>query len=542
MKKINSAGSYFSITKILVKYIDRNDFDETTDSSEGDKVSYDAKKFVEELENLGPTFIKFGQMLSTRQELLPNIFIKELKKLNSNTDPVPFEDINHVFVDEMGIEISDLYESFEETPLAAASLGQVYRAKLRSGEDVVVKIQKPGVRSIINKDLDFIGKMIDYSQQFSKDFKSFGPTKILDEFKKSLLRELNYKEEANNLKVITENLKDFKNIKFPRLYEAHSSSRVLTMEFIKGSHFSTFSKLSLIEVDGESISKDILKAYLKQIFVDGFFHSDPHLGNIISMGERQIGIIDLGMVTKLGPQLRNELLILIIAISEGKGSKASEIAYRMCSSQKGKDVDIQEFKQKLSRLVKDEFGRSFEEMRCGAIFFEMMKIGSEAGLNFPQELSSMARVLIYLDELIQILAPSLDPTEIIRKNSVKLIKSNFEENTSMTDFYFKAIEAKEVVEKVPVNINRALDQLVNNKIKVTVDAINEDKIILGAQKIANRITSGLVIAALIIGAALLMNVKTSFTLVGYPGFAIILFILASIGGLIILSSIYFKDE
>ncbi len=545
MEGIEKSKVYLKLSKYLLKYSDfSSGMQDVESSSLGKSTSRteDAKNFVKDIESLGPTFIKLGQVLSTRKEILPIEFTSELCKLHSDVDPIDYSIIEEIVENELGAKIKSVFHSFEKEPLAAASLGQVHRAVLKSGQQVVVKIQRPNIYKKIKEDLELIYSVVGYLEKFSETVRRFNPKSMIEEFERTLLQELDYNEEAHNLEVISANLTKFKKIVFPKVYESYTTHKILTMDFIDGRKFSNISNIAMTELNGKEIAHDVFEAYLKQIFVDGFFHSDPHLGNLLFVEPDSIGILDLGMVTKLGPELRSELLSLIVAISEGRGYEASEIAYRLVYPIESVTEDMDFFKKSLSRMVKDEHGRSVERIKAGTILFEVCKIASSAGLYFPPELSSIARTLMYLEELGSILDPSFDPNEAVRDQSIKLLKDNFKSDLSLSDVFLSSVEAKRIVEKIPSNLNKILEDLANKKFKIKVDAIDEDKVMVGIQKIANRITSGLILAALIIGAAMLMNIKTNFILFGYPGFAIILFLIATFGSLILLVNIFFRDE
>jgi predicted unusual protein kinase regulating ubiquinone biosynthesis (AarF/ABC1/UbiB family) len=545
METIEKSKIYLKLSKYLFKYSDFTNGTKDSGSTSLEKSSSrtdDAKKFVEDIESLGPTFIKLGQVLSTRKELLPIEFTDELCKLHSDVKPIDYSIIEKIIEDELGAKIKSIFKSFDKEPLAAASLGQVHKAILKSGELVVVKIQRPNMLQTITTDLKLIYNLVGYLEKVSESIRRYNPKSMIAEFERTLLQELDYNEEAHNLEVISKNLSTFDQIIFPKIYRSYTTTKILTMDFIDGKKFSEISNIKMTEVDGKKIALEVFKAYLQQIFVDGFFHSDPHLGNLLFVEPNKIGILDLGMVTKLGPELRGELLSLIVAISDGRGYEASEIAYRLVYPIESVTEDMIFFKQSLARMVKDEHGKSVSRVKAGSVLFEVCKIASAAGLYFPPELSSIARTLMYLEELGSILDPKFDPNEAVKNQAVKLLKDNFKEDMSLSDVFLSTIEAKRVIEKIPSNFNKVLDDLANKKLSIKVDAIDEDKFMVGIQKIANRITSGLILAALIIGAAMLMNIKSNFILLGYPGFAIILFLIATFGSLFLLVNIFFRDE
>lgn len=546
MNILQKSKLFLKLSKYMFKYANKNfDIDATlnTDSSiDTTTIDEDAKSFVSDLESLGSTYIKLGQLLSTRRELLPPEFILALKKLQSNVEPVAYPDIANVVQDELKAPINKLFSFFDDKPLATASLGQVHRATLMDGTEVVVKVQKPNIVATIKDDLASMRKLVNFLNEKSESFRKYHFQSVLNEFEDNIINELDYDTEFHNLNVISDNLEEFTLLHFPKAYKSYSTHRVLTMDFIVGDKLDEISEFYKTEVNGKVIAKQVFEAYLKQIFVDGFFHSDPHLGNMILIDNDNLGIIDLGMVTKLGPDLRKDLLTLLVAISSGKGAEAAEIAYKLSSNIPGVNQDIVIFKQMISNLIKEEYDRSVKQIKAGSILMSVSKIASNSGLYFPQELSSIARTLMYLDDLARILDPEFNPHEAVRDNATKLFKANYTENLSLSDVFLGAQDLKNFISEFPSKANRLLDDINNQKFSLKIDAIDEVLLLKGIQKIANRITSGLILAAMIIAAAMMMKVDNGFVILGYPGLAFILFMFATLGGVLLLFNMLLKDK
>lgn len=537
---------FLKLSKYLFKYANQNmdlgPVIEEEASLESTSISEDAKSFVADLESLGPTYIKLGQLLSTRRELLPAEFITALKKLQSNVEPIAYPDIVNIIQAELGAQLNKLFTFFDDKPLATASIGQVHRATLMDGSEVVVKVQKPNIVKTIKDDLVSIRKLVNFLNEKSLSFRKYHFQSVLNEFEANIFNELDYINEFNNLSVISKNLENFEHIHFPKAFKSYSTNKLLTMDFIVGDKLDEISEIYKTEIDGKLIAKDVFEAYLKQIFVDGFFHSDPHLGNMILIDSKNLGIIDLGMVTKLGPDLRKDLLSLLVAISSGKGSEAAEIAYRLSSNIPGVEQEITLFKEQISALIKEEHDRSVKQIKAGSVLMSVSKIASNSGLYFPQELSSIARTLMYLDDLARILDPDFNPHEAVKENATKLFKANYTENLSLSDVFLSAQDLKKFLSEFPSKINRILDDINNRKFNLKIDAIDETLLLRGIQKVANRITSGLILAAMIIAAAMMMKVNNGFFILGYPGLAFILFVFAVLGSLTLLFNILFKDK
>lgn len=505
-------------------------------------IEEDAKNFAKDLEALGPTFIKLGQLLSTRSEFLPTEYIEELKNLRDSVSPIEYSEVEKIIHEEFGMSPKDIYKKFEPIPIAAASLGQVHRATLMDGTEVVVKVQKPGIVEIITEDMSSLSKIIGFLDKHSISFHRFNVEGLLEEFKKNIAGELNYLEEAHNLKKMKENLLEFESLIIPQVYESYTRARVLTMDYLEGKNLEHLSNVAITEIDGPKILTQVFKAYLKQIFVDGYFHSDPHMGNLLYMKKDQLGIFDLGMVTRLSPRLKEILLQIVINISEGRGEEAAEVALKIAGELNRVEQNLDSFKEEIASVVKNEYDKSIKQMQAGYVLIEFSKIAARNGYTFPQEMSSIARTLIYLDEVANVLDPEFNPHDAIRDQALSIMRKSQTSTSSISDLLYDAIEFKNLIESFPKKANTILDDIINRKLELKINAIDEDKLIMGFQKVANRITSGLILAAMIIGAAMLMRIETSFIIWGYPGLAIIFFLVAMIGSILLLLNILFRDK
>src|SRR6266487_5251485 len=289
----------------------------------------EAKELAADLEKLGPTFIKLGQLLSTRADLLPEPYLEALARLQDQIEPFPFQEVERIVSGELGVRISKAFTDFDREPLAAASLAQVHRAYMRDGRAVVVKVQRPHIREQIVEDLEALNEVAHFIDAHTELGKRYEFENMLLDLRRSLLRELDFKLEASNLLTIAANLREFVHIVIPEPVEDFTTSRLLTMEYIPGKKITSLSPLRLLEIDGIALAEDLFHAYLKQVLVDGLFHADPHPGNIFLADDDRIALLDLGMVERLLPGFQSKLLRLLLAISEGRGEEAAEIALTM---------------------------------------------------------------------------------------------------------------------------------------------------------------------------------------------------------------------
>ena len=279
----------------------------------------EAERLARDLERLGPTFVKLGQLLSTRADLLPAAYLDALSRLQDDLAPVPLADIQQTIEEDLGVRISKAFASFDPQPLASASLGQVHRATLRDGRAVAVKVQRPGIVAQVNDDLKALNEIaafVDRHTQAGRRYE-FGP--MIGEFRKSLTDELDYNIEAAHLRTLGDNLAGFNRIIVPAPVDGYVSRRVLAMDYVRGAKVTVLNPVALIDVDSDGLADELIGAYLHQILIDGFFHADPHPGNVFITDDRRLALIDLGMVGHLTPSLQEKLLKLILAVSEGRG-------------------------------------------------------------------------------------------------------------------------------------------------------------------------------------------------------------------------------
>ncbi|HZE56397.1 MAG TPA: AarF/UbiB family protein [Chthoniobacterales bacterium] len=499
-----------------------------------------AGELAADLEKLGPTFVKLGQLLSTRVELLPQAYLDALARLQDEVEPFPFDEVEKIVCSELGVRMSKAFSDFDVRPMAAASLGQVHRARLRGGRQVAVKVQRPGIREAMFEDLDAIDEIAEFLDNHTAIGKRYEFCKMLDEFRKSLVRELDYRQEANNLTTIGENLRSFPHVIVPEPIADYSSARVLTMQYVHGKKITDLSPLARMEFDGGAIAEELFRAYLQQILVDGFFHADPHPGNVFVTDDYRIALIDLGMVGRVTPGLQEQLLQLLLAISEGRGGDAAAISIKV--GEKKEDFAEKEFTSRISEIVAQQEGATVEQMQVGRLVLEVTQACAENGIRVPAEMTMLGKTLLNLDQVGRAIEPTFDPNASIRRNAAQIMQQRLMKSLSPGNLFGGVLELKDLVQRLPARLNKIIDAIANNEMKVSVDAIDEKTLVIGFQKVANRITVGLIIAALIVGAAMLMRVETSFRIWGYPGLAILLFLAAAGAGVFLLINILFYDK
>ena len=495
---------------------------------------------ADDLEAMGPTYVKLGQVLSGRPDLLPEAYTKALTRLQDDVKPFPFEQVRTIVESELGAKISKAFSRFDPEPIAAASLGQVHAAALRDGREVVVKVQRPDVAKQVAEEFEVLTQIADFLEAHTEVGRRHRITGMLDEIKASILNELDYTREAKNLCAMAGNLAEFELIQVPEPVMDFTTPRVLTMEYVSGRKITSMSPITRMEIDGSVLAEELFRAYLKQVLVDGLFHADPHPGNVFLTDDGRIALLDLGMVGHTTPAMQMNLLKTLIALSEGKSEQAADVIIAM--SEQGEAFDAAAFKKRIGQLVAAQQGQSLQDMSIGLTLLDVTRAGADNDLFVPSELTLLAKTLLQLDEVGTTLDPQFDPNAAVRRNVAELMSRRVKKDATQGNFFGSILEIKEFLAGLPARVNRVMDAVGNRELEVKVKAVDADFFMEGLQKVANRVTSGLVLAALIIGAALLMRVDTPFRIFGYPGLAMLLFLFAAGGGAVLLMSIVAQDR
>ena len=498
------------------------------------------EQLADDLEAMGPTYVKLGQMLSGRPDLLPEPYLKALARLQDKVKPFSIGEVEEIVTSELGVRISKAYSRFDAKPIAAASLGQVHSAALRDGRLVVVKVQRPNIAKQITEDFEVLAEIAEFFDNHTELGKRHRFLSILEEFRVSIQQELNYEREAQNLITLGNNLKEFELIDVPQPIADYSTRRVLTMDYVQGRKITALSPLARLDMKGAPLAEELFKAYLKQVLLDGLFHADPHPGNVFITDGGHIALLDLGMIGHTTPGMQDNLLKLLLAISEGNGEQAAEVVIGM--SQTTEDFNAVEFRRRLSQFIVIRQDQGLQNLNVGRSILEVTKNAADNGLHVPSELTLLGKTLLQLDEVGKILDPTFDPNASIRRNVSELMTRRMHKQATQGSVLSSLLEMKEFIGGLPARINRVMDKIGNSELEVKVRAVDVKVVMEGLQKIANRITAGIVLAALIMGASTLTQTKTDFQMFGYPGLAMLCFLAAAAGGFWLVISIFIQDR
>ncbi len=498
----------------------------------------EAAELARDVEKLGPTYIKLAQLLSTRPDIVPPAYAEALARLQDRVEPFPYAEVEKILADELGVRLSKAFRSIEAKPIAAASIAQVHHAVLRDGREVALKVQRPGIREQVLDDLEAMADIAAFLEAHTEFGSRFGLSALFEEFRKSMLRELDFRQEAMHLVTLANNMREIEEIVVPQPVPDFSSSRLLTMEFVPGVKITALGPLAKMELDGERLADALFRAYLKQMLRDGMFHADPHPGNVFLV-DGKIALIDLGMVARVRPALQDRLLQLLLSVSDNRPDDAVKVLLLVAEEREGGDQAA--FRRGVAEIIGQHQAVALSRPQVGRAVLMLLKVAAECDIRLPPELAMIGKTLLNLDEIGLTLAPRFDANGAIRRHAADITREQVLRDFSIGSVFSTAVELKNFVQHLPGRVNRILDRLADNDFKINVDALDEARLMEGMQKVANRITLGLVLAALIVGAALLMRVETSFRLFGYPGLAILLFLAAAIGGIWLALTILVND-
>jgi len=390
------------------------------------------------------------------------------------------------------------------------------------------------------EDLNTLEEMAGLAVKHTEVGKKYGFSDVLGELRRIMLHELDYLREANNLVTLGINLKEYRRLIVPQPIPDYTTSRVLTMEYVKGKKITSISPLKKTENDYTALVDEFIEAYLKQIVSDGFVHADPHPGNVHLLENEKIALIDLGMVAQFTRKMKDHLLRLLLGLSKNDGEEIADNLLNM--SEITEHATQKEFRRHISIMVQESSHSTAQDMQTGKLLIQMNRSAAMNGIHLPVEVNILGKILLNMDQIIAFLAPEYDLREAVRRYMNKLLQDKMLNELKPEEIFSVLLDSKKLVENLPDRFDKITDNLAKNEFRIKIDAIDEKRLTDGFQKVANRITLGLIIAAMIVGAAMLMQVPSSFMIFGYPGFAILFFLLAAIVGIYLSYTILFKDE
>ena len=498
------------------------------------------EEFVSDLEALGPTFIKVGQALSTRPDMVAPEYLVALERIQDDVAPIPVQDVLAAIEAALGVKPATVFPTFDPVPLGSASLAQVHRATLRDGRSVAVKVQRPGIAAGIQADLDAMSSIADMADRWTDAGRRAHFADWVYEFRKSLLSEVDYKAEANNLVCFGEHLERYPELLVPQPLHNLTTSTVLTMELVDGTKATSIGGLRRTEQDLGKLASAVMRGYLDQVFIHGQVHADPHPGNLLVTQDDRIALLDLGMVAHVPPRRRERLLKVLFAAVDGRGEDVANEVIGMGTRLENFDEEryVREVGQRVARYA----AAGGDGLSEGRLVFDLTLLGGTCGLRTPPELSLLGKTLLNLDAVCQALDPQMDVKRVIEEHLDHVMRERLKKAWSPTSIASEAMEVQGLIRESPRKIADILSLLAENKLQVRLSGLEESRLMENLQKIANRISAGIVTAALILASSMLMRVDGGPRLFGYPALAAVLFVGATALGFAIVVSALLRDR
>jgi len=490
------------------------------------------------LEELGPTYVKFGQILSNRADLLPQDLIEELQKLQDAVPGFSFDDVKQIIETDLNGKIENLFADFNKIPVASASMAQVHMARLHNGSKVVIKVQRPDIADIIAIDLQILSELAEIAENNFNKISRFEPVELVKSLRKSMTRELNFLLEANNIIRFQLMFKDYDGIYIPKVFNNLSTRRVICMEYINGIKVNNISELQNHAYNLSAIAEKGLYIYFEQIFRHGFFHADPHPGNVLIMHGEKIGLIDFGMVGTLNKQDKNAFRDFMIALTKGDFQK---LVNSIESLTKRKKITNKEELEYDLRMLLDEFPpHTIDQRNVSEIVERLQEIIYRHQLNFPNDFFLLLRTMVILDGISRLLDPTFNTLERIRRHSLRLFDEAFEPKNILKNSLEFIVDVYDYVRVLPGDFKRIIEKLKEGKIKLEIQGLNPFLHMLDV--VSNRISAAIVLAAMIMGSSLVVLSHIPPTWRGIPIIGLVGIIISGLFGIFMLVSIFRKGK
>ena len=490
--------------------------------------------FRRRLIELGPAYVKLGQVLSTRPDLLPSPYIRELESLQDDVGPVPLDEVKATIETELGARMSKLFDFFDPEPLGTASLGQVHGARLRGGRAVVVKVQRPNIRASLAEDIEFFAELAAFMAAHTSVGARIDVVGVIQQLERALADELDYRIEARSAAVLRRSLAQFPRLIVPKVIEAYSTEKVLTTERVRGVKVDAVSPLARLDHDFTPVAEELTRAYLKGITLEGFFHADPHPGNVfvvmpgtvnpltpseVVSGERRgdarpattplarleveaqsaasptpadvdvrLALIDFGMTARLSTTMRDAATRLLMALGDHRGDQVAATLIEM--GDPANDFDRKGYTREIASLVARNVELSAAEIEAGRILFAVIDLSYRNGLRLPAEMTLLAKALFNLDGVTRALAPSFTPLETIRAFGNEIAMSRAKRDMSPHRLYQIAMESSDLLAALPHRLDQITARLAHNDLSTRVDVPQLPSLIVALQKVANRVFPG----------------------------------------------------
>jgi len=454
-----------------------------------------ARRFRMLLSDLGPTFIKLGQVLSTRADLLPAEYIDELSLLQDHVVPIPLEQVHAQIRDSLGKEVQELFAQIDPTPLAAASIAQVHRAITLEGDEVVVKVQRPGIAASIDSDLGVLRSLARLLEAVVEETGVYTPTGIVDEFDRAIHEELDFLNEADNVRAFLENHRERPFMKIPRVYASLSSRTVLTLEFIRGVKIN---QAQLAEEDRKAIAKNILEASFRQLFDDGLFHGDPHPGNILLLEGNRLALLDFGVVGRLTGPMQETLVMLCLAVALKDSDSVARILYRV--GVPDARANLVGFRNDIDAILGQHLATTLGQVDTRSLLRDLLDLAVKYRIRIPKEYALLSRASVSTEGMLRSLYPEMNIIEVALPYAKELLAGRYDPSQLQGGLMRTLLRFQSMASDLPTQLSQILLDMESGKFTVTVRADQFDKLNENLRSAAVIAFLGLCACGFIVGA------------------------------------------
>ncbi len=458
-----------------------------------------ARRFRETLSELGPTFIKLGQILSARPDILPRDFIAELSLLQDRAASMPVATVLKLIEKGLGRPANELFASIDDEPMASASIAQVHRARLPSGEDVVVKVQRPGIEEQIRSDTDLLFYLARFLEGVIEETGIYTPTGIVTEFRNAMLLELDFENEARNIEEFARSHASRPYVVIPKLYRDLSSRTVITMEELKGVKLKTvLDAPGFPGVDRKQLARNVLEASFQQLFTDGLFHGDPHPGNVIVMEGNRIGLLDFGLVGRLSRQMQETIIVLVLAIALREPDTVARLLYKV--GVPDDRINLQQFRQQIHDMLERYTGLKLSEVDPGALMSELVDLAMKYRIKIPKEYAVLSKASATTEGIVRQLDPELDVTQAALPYARQLLYDRYNPASMSGGFLRLLLQIQGFLQDTPQQLSQILMDLEGGKFNVQVRSEDLAKLNSNVKALGILLFAGMIAAGLTVGA------------------------------------------
>lgn len=487
------------------------------------------------LEELGPTYIKLGQLLSTRADIIPREYVEELQKLQDTATPVPISDIHSVIEDEFGEPVEALFASFNSTPIGSASLGQTHSARMADGTSVVVKVQRPGIRRMIDNDLEIMGGLARLLDHHFEQLRVYALPDLVEEFSITMRQELDYTREGRNGDTLRKNLQRLEYVRVAATIWERTTPRVLTMECVSGIKITDTADLDLHAYDRRRIASNLTRAFLTMVLIDGFFHADPHPGNLVVLEGNVIGLLDYGMVGRLDRQLKSNVVMLLADYIRKDSSAFSEVLLDIGIVPF--DLDRKEYTQAIDRFLRQYYDAPLRELQMGQVLREALRISAKHRVRLPSSLALLVKVIVQTEAITKVLQEDFDFTEESRGFIARALGDEFSPNALGIQLIESVLSWKNLILDLPHHVSDVLERMSSGTFRIAFKHEGLENSIKDIDKSANRLSFALVVSSTIIGSSLILAAGIGPSYRGFPIVGLIGFGIAFLSGAWLIISI-----